>query len=270
VATLWHGVERGDYGEAWLGRSSRATWDVRPATGAPRPDLLFLVNGAIGQVTRGEMLMYIKFPVISSLKQFRQAVYLSVTASLFAACGGSGSEQPASAPLTAPPPQVTSVDADAFAAGAVLTNAFPGVALSVVTGPNRPDGPYYVISATGFNDFTQSNLATTGSRVFGNSPDAPPPAAKGWELDGRVLRADFAKPTDRVSIDLIADDMNSGVVSAYNIDGGLLETVTVRVLSGGAHTVTITRPTADIAYMTASGIFGETMILDNLRYSKQP
>jgi hypothetical protein len=204
------------------------------------------------------------------MKRVVRAVSFCITVPLFAACGGSGQEQTASQPQPAPQAQITSVDADAFVAGAILTNAFPGVTLSVVTGPNRPDGPYIVTSATGFNDFTQSNVATTGTMVFGNFPDAPPPAAKGWEIDGRILRADFAKPTDRVSIDLIADDKNSGVLSAYGANGSLLDSITIRVLENSAATATIRRPTADIAYVHASGIFGETMFLDNLRYNLAP
>ena len=214
--------------------------------------------------------MRIKVPALTlGFKQFRLAVcavlaafmkpivrtvYFGVTASLFAVCGSAFG-------------QITSVDADSFAAGTALTNAFSGVTLSVITGPNRPDGPYVVISATGFNDFTQTNVATTGSLVFGNFPDAPFPAAKGWEVDGRLFRADFANPTNWVSIDLIADDNDSGIFSAYGAGGELLGTVNTGVMTNLAFTAIITRPTADIAYITAAGTYGESMFLDNLRYN---
>lgn len=209
-------------------------------------------------------------PVAFSFKQFRLAVcaslaafvkpivrtaYSGIAASLFAVCGSAYG-------------QVTSVDADSFAAGTVLTNAFSGVTLSVIAGPNSPSGAsYVVVGVDGYSGYNARNIATTGTLVFSAYPiplNAPP---QGWEVDGRLFRADFANPTDWVSIDLIADDDDSGELRAFNVKGEHLGIVSTGNIFASAFTATITRPTADIAYITAAGTPGESMFLDNLRYN---
>jgi hypothetical protein len=150
----------------------------------------------------------------------------------------------------------------------VLTNAFSGVTLSVIAGSGSPPGAsYVVVGADGYSGYNARNIATTGTLVFSAYPiplNAPP---QGWEADGRIFRADFAIPTDWVSIDLIADDDDSGDLRAFNAKGELLGIVSTGNIYASAFTATITRPTADIAYITAAGTPGESMFLDNLRYN---
>jgi hypothetical protein len=187
---------------------------------------------------------------------------------------------------------ILEVEPDLFPEFTVLTNAFPGVTLTNQSGMEKT-----VISLDGFSQFVFDNtspqidnIATTGTLVFGRDQIvAIPRHAKVWadaELGNIVglLRADFYPPVDSVTIDLVCDDDDDGFLRAYNAAGTLLaedpDPPTVNPDStcdglgrdgpdGVALPVffpaTITRSTADIAYVLAGGTNMEPLYLDNLR-----
>jgi hypothetical protein len=80
------------------------------------------------------------------------------------------------------------------------------------------------------------------------------------------LRADFSTPVSSVSIDLVPDDSDDpGFLKAYNSAGVLLQDLeTAAPPYPGYLTMTITRPTADIAYIVAGGQSGQSLMLDHL------
>ena len=97
------------------------------------------------------------------------------------------------------------VEPDLFP-GADLTNAFAGVTLSNVGGPESP-----VISKEGFSIFLGRNIATTPTFVFGKIQNDLPPGpgfpgqsiSKQWDVGAPVttlgsLRADFYPLADAV------------------------------------------------------------------------
>lgn len=139
---------------------------------------------------------------------------------------------------------------DDYNDGDVLDNVIPGVTLS------NPVG------GTTVNAATATFGAPTGTLVFSPAPGN----ASGWSDDADELRADFANPTSFVSIDVGSDDASDvGFLRAYDASDNLLEEViSGSVATGGSETISITRPTADIAYIVASGLGGDITPLDNL------
>ena len=108
---------------------------------------------------------------------------------------------------------------------------------------------------------------STGSQVF--SLETIP-----FFSNTRRLRADFAQPVASVSIDFIASDPFGmvGTLEAYNAAGQLLATYDTANLTtpGAVETMSVQRPTADIARIvtwTRTRDFGR---LDNLRFSAEP
>ncbi|MEZ6062667.1 MAG: CARDB domain-containing protein [Planctomycetaceae bacterium] len=145
------------------------------------------------------------------------------------------------------------IDPDDFPPGTDLTNAFAGATLTIV-GSNG-------VTPTGAIARTQtSSLASTGSRVFAQDTNTF------FNSSSSFLRVDFDNPTRSVSIDVIGDDsIDPGILRAYAADGTLLEEVHgFNTTAGNPQTLTITRPDADISYILASGLGGDTANLDNL------
>jgi hypothetical protein len=162
--------------------------------------------------------------------------------------------------------QVTSTfDPDDYANNQVLNHAFPGVTLSFL------------------GDSTSSVVALPtppgsagGARVFGEttggfySPEFyNDPSGSGW-----WLRINFATPVLSVSIDAIGTSRFSGqargLLRIYNAANQLLGSVTTADLLAGGQlaTLTLSRPSADIAYAYASSDqVNEGVLLDNLRFT---
>ena len=173
------------------------------------------------------------------------------------------------------------VEPDNFAVGVDIRSAFPGVTLSVQGEPSTQ-----VIVVDGYSTFVGKNVATTGTKMFGQSPateSAIPDAEKNWdESTFGLLRADFASPVDYVQIDLIFDDDDTGFLKAFDAGGNLLATFTGQGDGRGTSspycppfcspsvTASITRPTADIAYILAGGTGAEGHYLDNLQVHAVP
>ena len=158
------------------------------------------------------------------------------------------------------------VEPDAMPDGADLTYAYPGVVLTV---DGEPDT--VVRAAVGFSDFNDKNLATTGMLVFQQDP--APLVRLSWDDNNGRLRADFLVPTDFVQIDLICDDDDIGDLRAIDIGASVLESIAPGQCDGRPEkgkplqfTVDITRNVPDIAYVTAGGIGGEALLLDNFQF----
>ena len=136
-----------------------------------------------------------------------------------------------------------SLEPDNFAQGTPLNDVVPGVTVSYSYSPGSS-----VLANFGF--------ASTGSLSFGL-----------FDSFYR-LRADFATPTDTVSIDAIGyDGFDVGRLEAYDINGFFLAAYeTVGLGAGQFETMTITRPQADIAFVLAGGVGGEITGLDNLQF----
>lgn len=90
-----------------------------------------------------------------------------------------------------------------------------------------------------------------------------------WQQNSAEFRADFLQSTDFVSIDLVGIDDGDAQLRAFASDGALLEAF-VTSLSGPGHNVTasISRGTADIAYILAGGVIGEGNNLDRLIFNR--
>ncbi|MCC6125070.1 MAG: M36 family metallopeptidase, partial [Pirellulales bacterium] len=145
-------------------------------------------------------------------------------------------------------PGITGVEPDDYAVGTALTNVVPGVALSVQGATATVTSQTASYHSTGTRVFARGTTLTWSSTVF--------------------LRADFAAPVSSVSLDLAADDSNDpGFLKAYNSAGVLLQdlqTTAPPYPTPGYLTMTITRPTADIAYVVAGGQSGQAVYLDHL------
>jgi hypothetical protein len=92
-----------------------------------------------------------------------------------------------------------------------------------------------------------------------------------WRADSRELRIDFDSATTTLSIDAVArSSAGYGRLEVYNSEGELLDRYTTGLLEAGAvETMTITRPTADIAYAIATSHMSTTIRLDNLHVGPQ-
>jgi hypothetical protein len=146
------------------------------------------------------------------------------------------------------------LEPDNYASGTILNTIKPGITLQTTSGGN-------VFAAPALGGYE-----STGVLAF-----SPSSGAGGWGSIG--LRVNFATPTDFVSLDAISDDSHDlGRLQAFNSSGVLIATYNTGALGTGAiETMTITRPTADIAYVIASGVAPEALNFDNLHYgSSEP
>jgi hypothetical protein len=101
--------------------------------------------------------------------------------------------------------------------------------------------------------------ASTGVKVFGGHE---------WQFGIAVFRAEFLIPTDFASIDFVGLDDGSVQAFAYDTNDVLIGNFFTHIDRAGQNeTAAFSRSTADIAYILASGILGETVGLDNLRYN---
>lgn len=153
----------------------------------------------------------------------------------------------------------TVVEPDRFAANTELTNAVPGVTFTEADSQNVQRGRGIVAGLDASN-------ATTGTLVFSNG------GIPFWP-DFSRLRMDFYNPVQSISIDFRGGTLTNyfGRLSVFDANNNLLGTVLTRPINDGSFaTMTINRPTADIAYAVAysdptGSPFGR---LDNLRFSQ--
>jgi hypothetical protein len=103
------------------------------------------------------------------------------------------------------------VDPDAFPAGTVLNNAYPGVTLTALGEPGvLPNSNVVAIASV---------YASTGSNVFGDTETGNPESWGNGSYDW--LRVDFAGGASKVSLAFITNDEgdNNAVLRAYDING---------------------------------------------------
>jgi hypothetical protein len=101
--------------------------------------------------------------------------------------------------------------------------------------------------------------SSTGTQVFG------PVANSHWQFALAEFRADFASPTEFVSIDFVGVDDGDVKAEIYDLNGVLLDSFIASLGGEGENAIaTFTRSTADIAYILAGGVPGEGVSLDNL------
>ncbi len=152
---------------------------------------------------------------------------------------------------------IVTIDADNVAANSVMNGAFVGVGVTLSAFGTSTDGNVY--SRT-------SGLATSGTRVFGNSSVFDP----AWIPGGRSLRADFAGGTDFAAIDLISDDGSDiGTLQVFNAANVLLASLNTGNMLGAGTFVTLSYASVmgDIAYIVATGFDGENVLLDRLQFN---
>ncbi|MCG8649883.1 MAG: hypothetical protein MI861_08620, partial [Pirellulales bacterium] len=147
-----------------------------------------------------------------------------------------------------------SIEPDDFPVGASLIDAVSGVTLSAINSAGNPR-PGVPISALADTD------ASTGTSVIGNTTST-------WFSGSSLLQIEFDEPVERISIDYISKfGLGSmGQLQVFDSSGTLLDTYTTAELdTGQVETMTLTRPSADIARAVASPqtTFG---LLDNLRF----
>jgi len=139
------------------------------------------------------------------------------------------------------------LEPDDYALGTVLDNIVPGITVSSTYGGAVSAGsPIYGTS--------------TGSLAFVDSYGV-------WTYNR--LRVDFALPANYVSIDAIGAYSygNYGTIYAYDAQNNYLGGYTTYLGLGEVQTLSISRPTTDIAYVIAGGEYGYWVNLDNLEYS---
>lgn len=138
------------------------------------------------------------------------------------------------------------VDPEQLPDGFELTNYYDRVTLSTSSIGN----PVFDDSSVQVQNIAPgaSPQPTTGTGVFGWGP-----GFNFW-TSGTGIRGDFYRPVQSLSLDVIGTTITAqiGRLEAYADDGTLLAFVTSRgLLSGESETMTIDRPSADIAYFRA-------------------
>lgn len=160
------------------------------------------------------------------------------------------------------------VEPDAYADGVDISNAFAGVTLSASgTSPiNTTVIAHATLASTPPNAFAYMGSSGIADAWYPFPGDGRPHA---------YLRADFVYPTDWVAIDVISNDSSPndfGALQAFDAGGSLLATASsVGLLSGQFQTISIARPSADIAYVLASGYYavpGNPMTADNVNLDR--
>ncbi len=144
------------------------------------------------------------------------------------------------------------VEPDHFSHSTLVNTAWPGVVLS-----NNGAGNVYVADTTFY--------APTGIRAFAPTSTSP----FGWH-GTNVLRADFASPVSFVSIDVGSDDGNDrAYLRAYDSTGALLQEVfSGAITNNNRETISISRPTNDIAWILSSAADGDATPLDRIVFKQ--
>ncbi|GIW99401.1 MAG: hypothetical protein KatS3mg111_2734 [Pirellulaceae bacterium] len=149
------------------------------------------------------------------------------------------------------------VEPDDFPAGQLPSNFSPEVSISSIG--TDVDGRIGIFS---------ESSASTGSMTFWGYSRGSQAYRPTWTDSTRRLQIDFAQPTTTVSIDAIGFFAGTkGRLEAYNAAGELLERYTTSPLAPGqAERMTITRASAEIAYVIAGAAPKSSIMLDNLSY----
>jgi hypothetical protein len=117
---------------------------------------------------------------------------------------------------------------------------------------------------------SQRDTSSTGSRVFAHLVWGNQVSAE-WTASSRKLKMTFSAPVTTVSLDAVANSEGDyGRLEVYDAADRLLARYTTRALADGDfETMTLSRPTAEIAYAVASGHAGAAVRFDNLRFGPE-
>ncbi len=107
-----------------------------------------------------------------------------------------------------------------------------------------------------------------GARVFAYQPTGSNTWTTEWRGSQQPLAMELVDPVSTLSIDVIANSDNDyGRLEIYDANRNLIDRVTTGPLARGqVATLTLSRPTADIAYAVALGHAGSGVELTNLRF----
>jgi len=162
---------------------------------------------------------------------------------------------------------IISVDPDAFSDDMVLNNEYPNVTMSAVGDYSGANGNVYALT---------DSRASTGNKVFGSSWSFSSNSPISWGFDTSFqphLRVDFDSLVMSVVIDAIGNnDEDYGRLEVYSSTGVLLDVYETGLLKDGdVETMSISRSSAEIAYILAAGkdpgiAVHHTVLLDNLNY----
>jgi hypothetical protein len=155
---------------------------------------------------------------------------------------------------------IVTADADAFATGTDISNAFAGLTLSFegTTSFGITDGIIYSVDESG------ALLASTGTRVFGTSDPTYPNLFSG--VTTSVFRVDFDATMFTVSLDALGDDVSDlARITAYTAGDVVIDIYTTAgLVSGAFETMTVNDTGANIAYVIAEGVSPDAVGFDNL------
>ena len=153
----------------------------------------------------------------------------------------------------------------------LLKNVEPSVSPeSTVLNTINPDATIAAVGGDVQNNLVKartSSLYPSAGRVFTTQSIAEGRTVETWG-SSRQLRVDFTNPVGVVSIRAYSGSGTSfGRLEAYDAQGHLLERFTSGAISGSNFvTMSIARPSADIAYVIAHGHVGTEVVLDTLQW----
>jgi hypothetical protein len=158
------------------------------------------------------------------------------------------------------------IEPDDYSANAVLENVNPDATLTAIGTATSGNAVYARSVGTG----------STGTQAFGTcgfmgGGGTCSIYATEWTSRTRQLRIDFTSPVTTVSIDALSINPSSyGRLAIYDVNNNLLARYTTKSLaSGQSETMTLSRPTADIAYAIAGGHADTGVRLDNLTFGPE-
>ncbi len=155
------------------------------------------------------------------------------------------------------------IEPDDHAANSDISTVSPDATLTA-TGSATAGGKVYARSVgqspTGSQAFSACSLAGSGGTCSIYQSE--------WTSRTRQLRINFTSPVTTVSIDAVSNNpVDYGRLAIYDANDNLLARYTTAALaSGQSETMTLGRPTADIAYAIAGGHADTAVRLDNLRF----
>jgi len=157
------------------------------------------------------------------------------------------------------------LEPDDYASNTVLQQVVPGVTVKAIGSAVAND----VVVAR------SAGQGSTGTRVFGACTFVQGGTcsiyATEWTTETRHLRMDFSTPVSTISLDALGvGAADYGRLEIYDASNQLLARHTTALLASGVSaTMTLSRPTADIAYAIARGYGDTAPRFDNLRFGPE-
>lgn len=155
------------------------------------------------------------------------------------------------------------IEPDDYAPNAVINNVISEATLNAIgTGSAG-----FSVYARPVGQSSTGNLGFGACSFTGSGGGCSVPQSE-WTSRSRQLRIDFASPVTTVSIDAVSNNASDyGRLEIYDASNNLLGRYTTDALSSGQfETMTLSRPTADIAYAIAGGHMDSGIRLDNLQF----